>query len=66
VALLREQCHQDKLEKEDLEDQFRAHVNRGVLMLYKQVRDSSNLARLIPQGRPFIIGECGLLRYSRS
>jgi DNA sulfur modification protein DndE len=48
VALLKERCHQDKFREGDLEDQFRAHVNRGVLMLYKQARDLSDLVRLVP------------------
>jgi len=50
VALLKERCHQDGFGNRDFEDQFRAHVNRGVLMLYKQVRDLSDLVRLVPQG----------------
>lgn len=51
VALLKERCHQDGFEQEDFEDQFRAHVNRGVLMLYKQVRELSDLVRLITDGK---------------
>jgi DNA sulfur modification protein DndE len=50
VALLKERCYQDGLGDGDLEDQFRAHVNRGVLLLYKQVRELGDLARLVPQG----------------
>lgn len=49
VALLKERCYQDGFGEEALEDQFRAHINRGVLTLYKQVRDLSDLIRLIPQ-----------------
>jgi len=49
VALLKERCHCDGFGERGLEEQFRAHVNRGVLMLYKQVRDLSDLVRLIPQ-----------------
>lgn len=48
IALLKERCHHDGFGSEDFEDQFRAHVNRGVLMLYKQVRDVTDLSRLIP------------------
>lgn len=47
VALLKERCYKDGFGEEVLEDQFRAHINRGVLTLYKQVRDLSDLTRLI-------------------
>jgi DNA sulfur modification protein DndE len=42
VALIKERCHQDglPLDDEELAAQFRAHVNRGVLLLYKQVRSN--------------------------
>jgi DNA sulfur modification protein DndE len=49
LALLEERCHADGFGKGDLEDQFRAHINRGVIMLYKRVHDLSDLARLIPR-----------------
>ena len=49
VAMLKERCYRDGFGEEDLDDQFRAHVNRGVLTLYKQVRDLSDLSRLIPR-----------------
>lgn len=49
VALLRERCFHDGLEVEDeiLEEQFRAHVNRGVLTLYGRVKHLGDLARLV-------------------
>ena len=49
LAILRERCHQDGIDEKDLENQFRAHINRGILLLYKQMRDLSDLARLIPE-----------------
>jgi DNA sulfur modification protein DndE len=49
LALLRERCHQDSFDEKESEDQFRAHVNRGILLLYKQVHDLSDLAHLIPE-----------------
>jgi DNA sulfur modification protein DndE len=48
LALLRERIAYDHLDLEnDLEDQFRAHVNRGVLMLYHRVKHLGDLDRLV-------------------
>lgn len=53
VALIRERCAFDRLDLETaLEDQFRAHVNRGVLMLYNQVKHLGDLARLVQEQLP--------------
>jgi DNA sulfur modification protein DndE len=53
VALLKERCIYDHLELEqDLEDQFRAHVNRGVLMLYLRVKHLGDLERLVRDFNP--------------
>ncbi|NJL06330.1 MAG: DNA sulfur modification protein DndE [Chloroflexaceae bacterium] len=50
VALLRERCAHDGLDLEhDLEDQFRAHVNRGVLMLYHRMKHLGDLDRLVQE-----------------
>ena len=49
VALLRERCHGDGLGEAHLEAQFKAHINRGVLLLYKRVRDLNDLALLLPR-----------------
>lgn len=49
VAMLRERCHQDGLGEERLADQFKAHVNRGVLLLYKRVRTLNDIALLLPR-----------------
>lgn len=48
VALLRERCAYDQLDLEhELEDQFRAHVNRGVLVLNLRVKNQADSGRLI-------------------
>ena len=48
VALLRERCAHDGLDLDTmLEDQFRAHVNRGVLLLYGRVKSLGDLARVV-------------------
>jgi len=51
VALIKERCHRDgePLDDEDLADHFRAHVNRGVLLLYKRTRSLNDLAQLMPR-----------------
>lgn len=50
VALLRERCAYDGLDLQTaLEDQFRAHVNRGVLMLYNRVKHLGDLDRLMQE-----------------
>lgn len=53
VALLRERCIHDNLDLEtDLEDQFRAHVNRGVLTLYLRVKHLGDLERVVQDFNP--------------
>jgi DNA sulfur modification protein DndE len=51
VALIKERCQQDgiSLDDETLAAQFRAHINRGVLLLYKRVRSINDLALLLPR-----------------
>ena len=51
VALIKERCKQNDLplDGEALADQFKAHVNRGVLLLYKRVRSINDLALLMPR-----------------
>ena len=47
-ALLRERLVQDRLDVEaNLEDQFKAHLSRGVLLLYQRVKDIKDLATLV-------------------
>lgn len=55
VALLRERCIHDNLDLDsDLEEQFRAHVNRGVLTLYLRVKHLGDLDRLIQDFNPSV------------
>ncbi len=50
VALLKQRCVNGGSESPNgLGDQFRAHLNRGVLMLYKGCKDLSDLQRLLPK-----------------
>lgn len=49
MALLRQRLHNDQLEDEDLEDHFRAHLNRGITLLQQRVRGVADLTSLIPQ-----------------
>lgn len=48
VALLRQRCLSDNLPThgEVFEAQFRAHMNRGVLLLYQQVKSLPDLCKL--------------------
>ncbi len=50
VALLKERCSADGLEldNDSLVKQFRAHLNRGVALLYRRVKGLSDLAGLLP------------------
>lgn len=60
VALLKERCAQDNLGPEAYEAQFRAHINRGVLALYKQVHGLEDLARLVATQHIEEIGQVDL------
>jgi len=66
VALLKERCQQDgrPLSDEALAAQFRAHVNRGVLLLFKRVRSVNDLALLIPKPQSDAGAEDSVLQYS--
>ena len=50
VALLKERCAADglPLDDESLIEQFRAHLNRGVELLYARVKGLSDLVELLP------------------
>lgn len=49
IALLRERLILDKLDPDtELMPQFRAHLNRGVMMLFSRVKDLSDVYDLIP------------------
>jgi DNA sulfur modification protein DndE len=50
LALLRERCVRDGLPTsgQKFEEQFRAHMNRGVLLLFQRVKSLPDLCRLVP------------------
>ncbi len=48
VALLKRRCQRDELSEADLMDQFKAHMNRGVLLLDKRIRTVHDFALLLP------------------
>lgn len=50
VALLQERCIEDGINLgEDLAEQFRAHLNRGVLLIYNRVKTLVDLGNLMSQ-----------------
>ena len=50
IALLRERCHKDGLDTStDLADQFIAHLNRGVLLLFQRVKHLGDITRLVEE-----------------
>lgn len=51
VALIKERCKTDDLQLTDkiLTDYFRAHVNRGVILLHKRTRTLTDFAHLLPR-----------------
>ena len=51
VALLKERCHKDGLSEDELEDQFRAHINRGVMLLGQRVKSLEDINRLVQELR---------------
>jgi DNA sulfur modification protein DndE len=52
IALLKERCYIDGLPlPECLEEQFRAHINRGVLLLFQRVKHLSDLYRIIDEAQ---------------
>ena len=51
VALFKERCIVDdlSLDNDNLVRYFRAHLNRGVVLLYARVKGLSDLVRLLPK-----------------
>ena len=48
VALLKERCIEEGINfDKDLAEQFRAHLNRGVLLIYNRVRTLPDLQQLL-------------------
>ena len=46
VALLQQRCYQDGLDLGRLADYFRAHMNRGIILLQGRVKSIGDVARL--------------------
>ncbi len=46
-AMLRERMQQDAIPAEELEIQFKAHLNRGVFLLYERLKTLEDLALLL-------------------
>lgn len=51
IALLKQRLYNDGLEEDVLDDQFRAHLNRGISLLQQRVRSVSDFTGLIPRPR---------------
>ena len=49
VAMIKERCKQDGFTEEDIAQQFKAHIDRGVLLLYKRIKTLNDLALLMPR-----------------
>ena len=49
VALLKERCRRDGVDLMRVPDYFRAHVNRGVILLQACVRSLGDIAVLLPR-----------------
>ena len=52
IALLKQKMHRDGVALDQIEDQFRAHVNRGVISLSKLVKSVPDIARLVVRQQP--------------
>lgn len=57
LTLLKERCFEDGLPETELANQFKAHMNRGVLLLEKRLKSLNGLLLTIPNesrqlGRP--------------
>lgn len=48
VALLQERCRADGIPGEKLPDYFRAHMNRGVVLLQQRAKGIAEVAQLVP------------------
>ena len=50
LSLLRQRCLQDGLDpEEELPEQLRAHINRGVSILYPRLRSLSDIGEMVVQ-----------------
>lgn len=51
VALLVERCRRDGIETLKLADYFRAHMNRGIVLLQQRVKSIADLPQLVTAGQ---------------
>lgn len=49
LALIKVRCHRDGIPEDQIFAQFKAHMNRGVLLLDKRVRGLNDLVALLPE-----------------
>lgn len=49
VALLKERCRQDGVDSASLAEYFRAHMNRGIILLQVCVRSVADIVTLLPR-----------------
>jgi DNA sulfur modification protein DndE len=49
VALLRQRCHEQKVDPSQLANYFRAHVNRGIALLQRRVKGLADILNLVPE-----------------
>ena len=48
VAMLKERCYQDRICDDEMPNQFKAHMNRGVLLLNKRLKNVDDLLLTLP------------------
>ena len=48
VAMIKERCHQDNTPEAEIANQFKAHMNRGVLLLHKKLKSLDGLLLTLP------------------
>lgn len=48
VAMIKERCHQDNAPESEIANQFKAHMNRGVLLLHKKLKSLDGLLLTLP------------------
>lgn len=51
IALLKQRLYQDGVNMDELEEHFRAHLNRGIALLQQRVRSVADLANVVPSPR---------------
>ena len=49
VAMIKERCKKDGFSEDEVPQQFKAHIDRGVLLLFKRVKSLNDLVLLMPR-----------------